>query len=187
MISVTPASLDDVPEFFLSSRRVYTVISLLPSALHSSSMRRIFLFALATTACALVASPFHRGGCRAPLCSSPAMLSDVTATASPVAAATPTASVKPSIWRRAIGLPVTVPRAIWRRCTDELCDVGRPRPLQLIRNLIPKKRPLATIAGAESSSGIYKVERREGARVMVLYPFPTQQRAMSTEDAMDMF
>ena len=114
-----------------------------------------------------------------------AMLSDATATAPP-----PTVSSNPagpSVLRRVISLPVTVPRAIWRRCTVDECDVGRPRPLQFLKNLIPKSRPLNTIARAESSAGIYKVERRAGTRVMVLYPNPAQQRAVSTEDALEMF
>jgi hypothetical protein len=150
--------------------------------------RILSLFAVLGAASAFVATPLPRAGAVA-ACVPPiaAVMSDATATAPPPAPAAPAASPRPSVWRRAISLPIAVPRAVWRRCTDELCDVGRPRPFQLLKSLIPKRRPLNTLAGAESSSGIYKVERRDGKRVMKLFPLPTLQREVSTEDALSMF
>ena len=151
--------------------------------------RIAFLLALSTaSASALRAIPTMRA--RAPVSVSSVAMS---ATAETLMDASATqASPSTSIIRRVVSLPVTVPRAIWRRCTEEVCEVGRPRPLQFLKSLIPKRRPLVTVGRNECSVGIYKVERRDvdGAkqRVMVLYPLPRQQQqCASMEDAIEMF
>ena len=95
-----------------------------------------------------------------------------------------------SLARRVVSLPFKPVRALWRRCTDDSCDVGRPRPIAFLKSLIPKQRPLHAAINRECSEGIYKVERRDvdgkKQRVMVLYPLKVQQQC-TVEDAMDMF
>ena len=105
-------------------------------------------------------------------------------------AATSESGPQQSLARRVVSLPFKPVRALWRRCTDDSCDVGRPRPIAFIKSLIPKQRPLYAAVKNECSEGIYKVERRDvdGAkqRVMVLYPMKVPQQC-TVEDAMDMF
>ena len=80
-------------------------------------------------------------------------------------------------------MPVNMGRAIWQRCTPDECNLGRPRPLEMLKSLIPKRRPAAQLARNECTEGIYKVERRAGERVLKL--FPTKREECSTADAME--
>ena len=89
--------------------------------------------------------------------------------------------------RKVLGMPVNVVRGVWHRCTPDLCEVGRPRPLEILKSLIPRKRPLARLVHTECSEGTYKVERLGGKRQMKLFPVKPARQECSTEDAMDMF
>ena len=60
---------------------------------------------------------------------------------------------------RAIRLPWVAIIAVWRRCNEEMCTIGRPRLLLWLRALVPRKRPLSRLRNNECSEGIYKVNR----------------------------
>ena len=81
---------------------------------------------------------------------------------------------------------VRLPGAIWQRCTPDECSVGRPRPLQMLKSLLPRRRPLALLRNSECSEGIYKVERQGGKRLLRLFPVVPQEQC-TMEEAMDMF
>jgi hypothetical protein len=102
-------------------------------------------------------------------------------------AATPDVSLdekqpRVGVRQRLLGMPT----GIWRRCNEYACTVGPPRPLQLLRNLIPRRRPLVRLGNNECSIGIYKVMRREGVRHMVLFPLPRAQEECTMDNAMDL-
>ena len=100
----------------------------------------------------------------------------------PMATAAPQA--RPQRFLRAL---VRVPVAIWQRCTPDLCTVGRPRPLELLKSFIPRRRPLALLKRAECSEGIYKVERKAGGRrELKLFPLP-EAKECTIEESIEMF
>ena len=138
-------------------------------------MRNLLLFSSVLAAAAFVPAVVPTAA-RAPLCA-PARCA-----ASPTAKASIT-----GLRSRLISLPATAARGLWQRCTPDWCAVGRPRPLEMLNALIPRRRPLALLINKECSEGIYKVERRpQQGRHLVLFPFPKKAEC-SVDDAMDMF
>ena len=65
--------------------------------------------------------------------------------------------------------------------------MGRPRPLEMLKSLIPRRRALARLSRNECSEGIYKVERLSKQRQIKLYPLPRAKDECTIEEAMDMF
>jgi hypothetical protein len=95
-----------------------------------------------------------------------------------------------TIARGIVGFPVLAVRsaggiasAVFRRCTEEACNIGRPRPIAFIMSFVPQRRPLAQLRHHECSEGIYKVARVDGERKMILFPLKPKDEC-SVEDAM---
>ena len=110
--------------------------------------------------------------------------SPLTRCATPLATAVGAPST-PRI-RQVLRLPLTAAQGVWNRCTPDECNLGRPRPLAFLKSLIPKRRPLSLIAHNECSVGVYKVERRNGKRVIKMFPLQVQEQC-TAEEAFDMF
>ena len=85
-----------------------------------------------------------------------------------------------------IGAPWRLVQGVFQRCDSVICNIGRPRPLAWLRVLVPRRRPLLLLSQRECSVGIFKVERRNGQRCMVLQPVKPRQ-ACSIDDALEMF
>ena len=138
----------------------------------------------------LVASATAFSACRCPRnAPTPGVVAPTAINIAPVPAAF-------AVCRRSIVIAVEAPRSswhsgiigrirsVWAMCDEQLCRVDRPRPIEFVRRLIPKRRPLKQLRMCDA--GVLKVKRTEdGSRQM--YYAETPKEECNLEEAMDMF
>ena len=140
-----------------------------------SSMASITVFVFAAS---LVA---HAQGMIVPAVRTP--LPAVRAPVVPVAVAEapPVIGVRPRL-RRALS-------SLWSLCNEEVCTTRSIRPVQFLRRLVPKRRPLSKLGRSLSCAdpGTYKIHRTEGSRMWMYKPAEDVKEECNLDDAMDMF